>query len=146
MGTETINNVVIASGDERRDSAIRIHASILPQTPPTLEPCPYAAGPGSGAAFLLEDRYGSSFVEVLVGWSGLQRTQKPESWDKGVTLGIRVDILVRELQIEGVQGQRNESSLGTFSTAWKPGGRGMWCFSGNRKHFSQGLDQQLKPR
>ena len=131
MGIETINNVVIVS-------AIHIHASILPQTPPTLEPRPYAAGPGSGAAFLLEDRYGSSSVQVLVGWSGLQRTEEPESWDKGVTLGIRVDILVRELQMEGLQGQRNESSLETFSTAWKPGGRGMWCFTRNISSISLG--------
>ena len=32
IGVMVINNVVIASGEQRRDSAIHIHVSILPQT------------------------------------------------------------------------------------------------------------------
>ena len=97
---------------------------------PRLESRPYAAGPGSGVAFLLEDRHGSSSVEVLVGRSGLQRTQEPVMGPR-VTLGTRVRILVRELQMEGLQSQRTQSSLGTLSTAWKPGSKGVWFFSGN---------------
>lgn len=46
----------------------------------------------------------------------------------GVTLGTRVRILVRELQMEGLQGQRKQSSLGTLSTAWKPGGEACGVF------------------
>ena len=33
IGIHLINNLVIVSGEEQRDSAIRIHVSILPQTP-----------------------------------------------------------------------------------------------------------------
>ena len=72
MGIETVNTVVIVSGGDRRDSAIRTHVPILPHTPPVLAPVPDAAGPGSGAALLLQDRYGSSAVEVPVGRSGLR--------------------------------------------------------------------------
>ena len=49
----------------------------------------------------------------------------------GVILGTRVHILVRELQMEGLQSQRTQSSLGTLSTAWKPGSKGVWFSSGN---------------
>ena len=33
VGVQPMNNVVIASGEQQRDSAIHTHASILPQTP-----------------------------------------------------------------------------------------------------------------
>ena len=33
IGVQPINNVVIVSGEEQRDSAIHIHVSIFPQTP-----------------------------------------------------------------------------------------------------------------
>ena len=35
-----MNNVVIVSGEQRRDSAIHMHVSVLPQTPfPSRLPC-----------------------------------------------------------------------------------------------------------
>ena len=36
IGVETVNNVVIVSDEQQRDSAVHIHVSILPQTPPFL--------------------------------------------------------------------------------------------------------------
>ena len=33
IGVQSINNIVIVSGGQQRDSAIHIHVSILPQTP-----------------------------------------------------------------------------------------------------------------
>ena len=70
MGIETINTVVMVSGGQRRDSATHTHVPILPHTPPVPAPVPDAAGPGSGAALLLQDGYGSSSVEVPEGRSG----------------------------------------------------------------------------
>ena len=71
---------MIVSDEQQGDSTIIYPYPFSPESP-RLESRPYAAGPGSGEAFLLEDRYGSSSVEVLVGRSGLQRTEEPESWD-----------------------------------------------------------------
>lgn len=45
-----------------------------------------------------------------------------ELWDKGFTLGIRLDMLVGELEMEGLQCKRNQPSPWTPSTPRKPRG------------------------